>query len=342
MVIGYSLLLLLILTYAVVIGAAQVIGGKTNMFVLNVYRFVIQASLGISWVIFGKHAIKVDRKDWYKVALSTIFNYVKGTLFYLAAAVLPVGNMDGTYTGLYMICTTCIDLVLKEISKISILVSLLAIVGVTMLTQPWQEANNSTEHHLAPCDYMDGVNWTTDAHSTSNASVNGTLETTSTWFGNPIVIGYFFVVASAISAAIASNATRAVLRIYTVPCGFFWTGTMQCVVSIIIVIIMKLVQGDNLSMLPNGGACIEFTALFLLGITITSTVANFVYKYLPISKVAVAKPFSVVTLYVLQKTLLHQFFPGFGNVVEIFGIILIFLAGIISPFVTILYESTFR
>ena len=339
MLIASVFIILVLGSYVTATVAAQMFGGKISIFALNVYRFSIHSAIALVWVVMMRYSIKVSKGDVYKFVISIALNFIKSTLFYTAATYLPVGNLDGIYAGLLLFFSTIMDFANQKISKPSILVSLLAIIGVTMISQPWNMWDTSHFNLIwTPCDYLDNYN----ISMFLNVSVFNTTRSGDAHFNHssiaPVIFGYIPVLIAAVCSVISCNIFKSILQSYSVSCVFFWVGIAQCILSLVTAVILKLTNDVTL-MLPSGYMCLGYSVLFLVSTTITSMSVNSVYKVINISKYAVSKAFALITLYFVQRTYLKNFNPGEGNLLEIFGVILTLLASILCPLVSIIFEN---
>ena len=325
-------------SYVIATVAAQMFGGKITIFALNVYKFAIYFVIATVWVVTRADSIKVAKKDIFKLVISSGFQYMKNTLYYTAAAYLPVGNLDGIYAGLLLIFATTVDFVCQKISKQSIFVSLLAVAGVILLSQPWQIEDTSDLHQTAPCDLIDSLNLSTFANASDfNTTTSGDMTSKQTWI-NPVLLGYMILVIAGVCSITAGNLFKSLLQSYSVSCIFFWAAITNIIYSLVIVVVLKFTSDITL-MLPTGYSCLGYSILFLISVTITAVTVYCLYSLITLSKLAVTKAFGLIALYVLQRTLLKAFNPGHGNFLEILGVIFTLIASVLCPVVSILYEN---
>ena len=338
---GYTCLIWGVLCYIIAILAIQCVGDKTNIFELNCIRFAAQTGFVLVVSNLLDIPLTVAKKDVHKFAIGIAFDFFFCTTFYMASYVLPAGNLDGLYAALCIIITSIKDTFNRHITKISLVASGSASLGLILLTQPWQLKLHSGALNMLPCDYLD-QRFALKVNFSLNQSV-----TNITWHSeervqtvHSLVYGYLFILTAAISAAVAFNFFRLILQDYSIICLIFWCALAECILSTSITIGLSILAFGHLS-LPSGIACLTITIVFLSSVTIAHFSVTYACKYLPASKVALASPFATVALYIAQRTVLKAFNPGYSNAVEIFGIICIFLGGILSPVITILYELKF-
>ena len=333
------LIVLAMSSYVIATVAAQMFAGKITIFALNVYRFSIHSIIAMVWVVTRKDSIKVAKKDIFKLVISSGFQFIKSTLYYTAAAYLPVGNLDGFYAGFMLIFATTVDFVCQKISKQSIFVSFLALTGVTLLSQPWQiEGTSNLNLTQALCDYMGTLNLSTFANvSDFNTTSPGDMISKQLQI-NPVLLSYILLVIASVCSITAGNLCKSLLQSYSVSCIFFWAGISNIIYSLVIVVVLKFTSDITL-MLPTGYSCLGYSILFLISVTITSVSVYCLYSFITLSKLAVTKAFGLIALYVLQRTLLKAFNPGHGNFLEILGVIFTLIASVLCPLVSIFYEK---
>ena len=331
----------MVTVYVVFTSASQVISGSINVFVVNLYRFTITSAVGLVWAGLSGSVIKVARADWLHFAICISFSYAKTSFYFLATALLPIGTVEGVYTGIFIVFTTLTDFFMKEISKLSLCVAPIAIIGITMLAQPWDQKTQPKIQQI-PCISWGSANVSTFDKIVSNGIGNWTnahLDRADSADISSTVVGYIYVILSTTSATISSISNRKIMQNNTSCSVFFWAGLVQLIVSAICVSSLKITAGEVIYMLPLGLSCIGFIVLYLIATNFHLFLANGVYKHLPVSKMAFAKPVCVVLLYIVQRTLLQKFFASHGNMMEIAGIVLIIISKLLSVVITCLQET---
>ena len=321
--------------YVMSVSTSQAVGEKTSIFLANSIRFTLEILLSILCICIGKSSVTVGKSDIYKFLLVALFNYGHLTLFYISATLLPVGNMDGCDAGLYIAFTTCLDVVRKQVSKVSIILAGVAIIGLILLTQPWHFAHSLS---ISPCEYIDNnYSMITVINHSSPENITITVKSTENGF-NPLILGYILIVFSSVCTCIADNMTRLLYANYSIFCVFLWTGVIQAVITGIILAAMAIVVPSGLS-LPSGPACLKFSIAFIFSMTMAHILFNVAFLYLPVSKAAILSSLSTIGLYVIQRTLLKMFNPGNANTMEVFGIACILSASVASPLISHYFET---
>ena len=324
---GYICVLLGVVCCILSITSSQVAGNKTSIFIPNIFRFTFDIILSSLCMAVGKLSFVVQKSDTCKLVLAACLNYIYTTLFYLAAPLLPVGNMDGIYAGLYIALATTLDIVRKQVSRYFIITSVLAITGLLLLTQPW---HFSEEIRMSPCDYIDN-NYSLIVHR--NDSVLGEMSYSSSLGFNSLLLGYLMVMFGTVSLVVADNFSRSLLQTYSALCLIFWNAVIQVVITGVILAGLALAYDSNLSF-PSGHACLAFTIVFIMAMTASHLMNMFPLVYFPVSVGGMIFPLATIGLYVIQRTVLKMFHPGNANVMEVFGIICIVIASLASPVIT--------
>ena len=328
---GYISVLVAVVCCIMSITSSQVAGNKTSIFLANIFRFAFDMIVSTLCVVIRKHSIVVQKSDICKLVSAACLNYLYTTLFYLAAPLLPVGNMDGVYAGLYIAFTTTVDVVRKQVSRSFIFTAALAITGLLLLTQPW---HFSDDVKIPPCDYLDNnysfifhTNESSYPRNPSKFSLNSILGI------NSLLLGYLMVTCATISLTVADNLTFSLLQTYPFWSLILWNGVIQFGITGTILAGLGLSNTSNLSF-PTGCACLGFTVVFIIAMT-TSHLMNFVpLVYLPVSTGGMVFPIATIGLYIIQRTALKIFHPGNANMMEVFGIICVVVASLASPIIT--------
>ena len=150
--IGHIIMFLAVVGYVVSVSMSQAVGDKISVFLGNSIRFSLEILLSVLFICLGKYSVKVAKSDIYRFVVVSLFNYVSITLFYISAILLPVGNMDGSFIGLYIVFATCLEIVRKQVSKVSIIFSIVVVFGLILLTQPWHFTDSIP---FSLCEYID-------------------------------------------------------------------------------------------------------------------------------------------------------------------------------------------
>ena len=241
------------------VSTSEAVGDKNSVFLANAIRLTLEILLSIIFIYKETYSITVAKSDIYRFVVVALFHYAAITLFYISATLLPVGNIDGSFIGLYIAFTTCLDIVRKQVSKVSIIFSIVAIIGLILLTQPWNFSNSLP---FSPCEYIDN-NYSMMAIANDSHRENISIITRPTKSPlNPLLLGYTSVVLCSLCICLADNIVRSLYTNYSIFCVFLWTGLFQAVFTGIIFTGLAIVLPSSLS-LPSGPACLSFSIVFI-------------------------------------------------------------------------------
>ena len=280
------------------------------------------------FIVTGKHSIRVAKADIFKFILASSFNYTYLVLFYSSAPLLPVGNIGGTAMGTAIFFTTCFDIIRKHVSKLSIFIAAVAVVGLLLLTQPW---HLPPSYQIDPCEFIDS-NYSVTMNNVTNSGFRNisSVRKYSDHAINPTVLGYTLLVCAALCSSISDNTIRWLYSSYSIFNVFLWMALIQALYTVIILVVLAIVQAPDLSF-PRGHACLGFTVAFIISMSFTHIMFNVNYLFFPVSKAQVLCSARLVGLYVVQRTLLKAFHPGNANIMEVCGVVCIIASTVASP-----------
>lgn len=202
--IGYILVFTCDIAYIISAITAQLSMAKTAVFQLNFTWNLISTLISALLLYMLGQTWRIERKHYLALFTTAIFDYVNSTCYFLAAVFIPVGNSEGVFVCMLIICTTAVDLIRKLITRQSIISALMASTGVILLVQPWHLVKPQTEiitTFRAPCQIISSMmNETidnsscyhvyhnqgflsdndTDMNNNSNVTANNHLSATST------------------------------------------------------------------------------------------------------------------------------------------------------------------
>ena len=96
-------------TYVVSVSTSKVVGGMTSVFLANSITFTFEVLLSIVCIYTGGFSFTVAKSDINRFMAAAFCNYAYITLFYISASLLSVGNMHGSYIGLYIAFATSLE-----------------------------------------------------------------------------------------------------------------------------------------------------------------------------------------------------------------------------------------
>ena len=320
-------------SYAVAVVSLQLSGIKSNIFQLNSLKFTIQCLGNLPVLCIMQHSLQVAKKHAHLFVLVGTFNVIFSSAFYFSSSFMPVGNLDGLLTAFCILTSVIFDFYKGSVSKQSLVVSCVAIVGILLLIQPWNIQNEQHQKSLSPCHYM-GIS---KVPYTNNSDIdevvgNGSVvykttekQTYSLW------LGYIFIVIAAISITIDGNIVKSLVEQYPSPVVLFWVILFEGFVSFIINLIWISLNGDASYTFPSGNYCVLFTLFFIIFSCISNTLGYYAYKQLHVSTIALTMVIITIFLYVSQRTFLSDFHSGHGNTMELFGVGVIIFGTTLLP-----------
>lgn len=224
------------------------------------------------------------------------------------------------------------------------------------MSQPWNFTDHPTSTNpCAACETLDGF-YPTALNSSGQCVPPGYVEQTSYVYPTSTVaynttdlyadmiqvqpnnhgrwdnqiVGYFLVAIAAIAAAISSNCSCELMKIYPLPTVVCWITGFDVLLSLTVTLIEKTAT-QSLWSLPSAQLCLVFGLLFAFTTGVNDLLWYFTFCLVPVSHVSLGTSPSVVLLYICQKTFLKQFYPGYSNYLEPIGAFLAFTGAALMP-----------
>ena len=135
--------------------ASQMGGGKVNIFEQNTIRYGVTFLIVSALIIIKSTRIFVEAKFVPKLVLVGALNFSAASIIFFTASFMPVGNIEAIYVGGYVFSTTVIDVCQRNVKFVSSLASLIIVLGLISLSQPWNEMAENADIHKIPCDYWE-------------------------------------------------------------------------------------------------------------------------------------------------------------------------------------------
>ena len=339
--------------------ASQMGGGKVNIFEQNTIRYGVTFLIAFTLVITQSKSVFVEAKYIHKVVLVGALNFSTISIIFFSASFMPVGNIEAMYVGGYVFSTTVIDVCQRNVKFVSSLVSLLMLVGLISLSQPWDKMAENADIDKIPCDYWEEnrmYNLTVgnisetetilymfpnqEYRSTPNDSYRSKRNHNFIYIDgvkydiliNPIILGYTMIILAVVSGTIRTyfaKKLRSELESLTLT---FWLAVIEGTLSVLSTVIWSSVNGVSMYSFPSGKICLTFVLAygFFAGVLYIFWVYS-AGKF-NISKLALANVIVLLVLYICQRTFLKHFHPGKANLFETFGIIFIVSGLLLLPF----------
>ena len=359
--IGYTILSSVMVSYLVTMLSVQMTTQKTNVMELNALRYATEGFIVLVASILTRHSLKLKIKVLPYVIVIVVSEIVYCTCFFFAAGFMPAGNIEGAYTaGFLAFSTFCDLLLLKSISKLSVVSAVVSCVGILLLVQPWNQTPMELKP-IAPCDYFDGntnyssyiaeraINFNYSVPVTKmwdTEGINTTMDTDDYGYHKvkPSLItlneyiGYTLAICGAISSSVAGYAYKKALLSVNMEPLLFWTFLTESLVSLLLAAAWNIFHGYGFG-LPSGTFCLLFTLLFTTASGVGTVLTYCAFRYIAVSALALVWPLMTMALYVCQRTFLLKYHPGQSNSTEVGGILLITTGAVLSAVVNILYQT---
>ena len=339
----YAIVIMVVLqmSYIMATISVQVSGIQSNIFQVTSLKFILQC-LGITPAVFhGNFSLRLHKSDIYLVVVAGSMNVIFGSTFFLAASFMPVGNLDGLGVAFYILFSASYDFYKKSITKRSVVISCLVIVGILLVVQPWSSQVEQNTIHLSPCQVLDSglskINGSLPFQTSGNNSID--VDSLENHGGHSLWLGYIFIIIAFIAMTIEGNTDRLLLNEYPLPVVMFWLTLCEGWLSFVMNLIWTGVNHQDIYTIPSGRYCVIFLCSFVIFSSTSRTLSVLVYKYWHISSVALSNVVLTVSLYVSQRTFLSDFHPGHANVTELIGIAIITFSVTVLPFIFILVDK---
>ena len=338
--------------------SSQIAGGKVNILEQNSIRYCMTFLMSSVLVIIHRTSVFVQAKYIHKIIFIGVFDLFLTNILFFAESFMPIGSNDAMFVGLHYISSTIIDLCEKKIKFWSALASLVILVGLISMAQPWNKTAESVDICQVPCDYWENRMYDAITYNISEepetlhhrflkefcknqSNNNCTIKEDINFIYidgvkheisiHPFILGYIVVIIAAITATIRAYITKDLRRYIESQTLLFWLGCFESILAILLTIIWSTATGVPIYSFPSGKICLIFFVCypFFAGVLYIAWVYS--AGYLNISKLALARVVSLLVLYVCQRTFLKHFHPGKANLFEMFGVAII-LCGLLVTF----------
>ena len=160
-ILGYTFAFLVILTYIISVVSAQLSVKSTPVFQRSCMRYVSQTLITLTTVALCRSSVKVKWGHLYMILIIAVVDFAYNYCFYLAAAYLPVGNMEGIFSSLIVIILGFYDICRKKCEHHQVFAGLICSLGLLLLLQPWEiekELKVVTDvTYTSPCESLGRV-----------------------------------------------------------------------------------------------------------------------------------------------------------------------------------------
>ena len=314
--VAFTLCLFSVAVYSVSFISVQYLSGSIPENELNTWRFLIAAILSAPFVTKSDGKFLVPKSKgiiFLGICASTVaFN----TTMYTACINLPVGTAYGMSKATSIITmaviTICCDRTFQPKMYIGAIVCLL---GIILLVQP--------TFLMFPAVEVRNTSWKSPCFPLSNATnmhQNQTEETAMAFSDS--ALDYILAAASGVLWAILLQ----LLKYYVVDTNPFamnvWSSVAGTAISLILMLIMEepVLSSDLLCIMSLLGHCIA--------IAVTVIITPFVLETLSAAVTNLLQSLNLVTLVIMQYTLMRNILPAKENWLEILGAVLCFFGSI--------------
>ena len=341
-IISIIVLLVMFTGYTLGLISVQLSEIQSNMFQVNSIKSVIQVVAVAPVILCGGYSLMIPKTHVHLIALAGSTNVIYALAFYFSATFMPVGNLDSLYAAFYILASTGFELFKRTVDKKSLVMASIALIGIFMLVQPWNVNNDDVKTWAhAPCYYMDLSSNTSSVISTQMQFLNTTIKEVSTKTHKEynLWLGYLFIITAATAATVDGYTIRFLVKDNPVPTVQFWVIFYEGILSFILNMIWTGIKQEELFTFPSGTYCLLFFCSFIFWAALARSVIFLVYQHWHVSKLALCNVFVCITLYISQRTYLSEYYPGYANMTEIFGIITILFGVALLPTVLFVLEQ---
>ena len=334
LILGYSFLAITAISYMISVVSAQLIVQKTSLLVVCLYKALFQLVLSLVIIIVAKLPLSLNRECGPYMLCMVVCGVLFSILFFLAGSMMPAGNNEATFTGVFIILAAAWDLFRDKISKLAIPASFVIVLGMVCLIQPWVTSVKELVS-LTPCECLE--NSTQCVVQFAQLS-NGTVGAIDTTHLPNVYIGYLIAALASTITVFYCNVVQKAAEKTDMMTILFWTYSGATIVFLILTGIASYFTNVDYR-LPSGKYCFIFTLTFVCGSGLASVVCMWMYKYIPVSAGGQTWPLVTTVLYICQRTFLSDYHPGESNASEISGIVLIIVGSFLSTIITSLYQT---
>ena len=333
-VLGYLCSFAVTISIVLTIVSGQLLGDKISSMEINAIRSCCQFI--ISTAILGIYRtdprFSLKRCELLVLSLSAISGWFSGQFLIVALWYLPAAVTEAM-TEIVIICLAAVYTLFTGQCEISLVLAVLTcICGTFCMFQPDFIFHNVNPYPSNRSNDVRDV--ATLSHNISSANFSGVSplmsdsEKMSGLRSHQQAVGILAIIGTGVSFWIVEQMAVPFLvknKNITVNVIFFWISLGSAILSVPLMFL-----ATELVVLPNG-----FDVAMLL-VVISSQILTCYCMMVAVSfitpiYVSVVLPFSVVFLFIIQKTLLRDIAPGPGNWLEKFGLSLLLFGTLILP-----------
>ena len=334
-----ALLFVMLIFRIIVTISTQLAGGKTNIFQQNSLRYGATFLLANVMLLFSRNTLWFDKKHIPTMVATALLNFASSSSVFFATSFMPLGNIEAMYIGLYIIMSTIVDLIHQDIKLQSALASSITIVGLICLAQPWSQLLERLEVEKLPCEYwQDGKygNLTNRSASYEETKIsNSTSEDTQRPYFividgqkhyikvDPRLVGYIIICYAAFLSTFRGIFAKKLRKEFEMDTLAFWLAIIEIISAVAVTVIWALANGVMPFTFSSEPLCLGILLLFPFGGAVTYFLWIYSIGMFNVSKMALSNCTILISVYILQRTVLKKFHPGAENVSEVFGVVLV-------------------
>ena len=304
---------------AIVCGGASVVctqalGGIIPEFELNTWRFALQPLIIFPITVCKKLPLSIDRKHIPDVAIICFMLNIYNVFMFTSTTYLPLGTFSAINNASILLIIALVTVIIsKECAFYTACSVVLCITGTILISQPG---------FLFNAIYIDR-NISHFYHPLCHKSINQTIDNSFTVPNEGI--GYVLLAIASCSASILFFKTNKIREEVDAFVICFWVGISGTVVSPLLMFIFE----DFF--FPTSPVC--QLLLFAHGLLTVLTSVGYINALHFINPLlfSLLRSFQVILLCISQYTFMKDINPGKHNLLEITGVLTVFVGIIITP-----------
>ena len=291
---------------------AQALGQIIPMFELNIWRFALQPLLVLPIIMCKKIPFRINRNNIPDVFMICVLFNIYNALFYNAATYLPVGTISGINSALMLTVVAMVTVVIsKKCTFYTSCSVVLCITGMILTSQPGFIFN-----HI-----YDGRNLSHFYHPLCYNSMNRTIHNNAPSEG----FGYGMLTITACAASLIILRTRIIREEVDAFVLCFWVGISGTLFSPLLMFILE----DFV--FPTSLECqLLLFAHSLMTVLSTISYLNALRLINPLL-FTLLRSLQIILMCISQYTFMKTINPGKHNLIEITGVLTLFVGIIITP-----------
>ena len=322
--------------------ASQASMGMTNVYILNSMRAAVQIILGFILTVIQQKSFRIPIRVTGYVAACAFMEVIFGSSLFMAASFMPVGNLEAVYRLAVILQTTAIDFVRRHVHWSAVVLAIVAIVGVMLVSQPWNTEGEHMQLSVVPCQYWQNLTSENGSssilahshYSVKRENISSANDTDHSYYidiaglkkripFSPFYLGYGLTIVASTAVTADGYLAKHLLNIGDTSTMIFWLGIFEELFLLSTIMVLFSVFGSDVFTFPTEQYCIVFTQCYVICLGVVNVVFVYALIYFKFSTICISAVLVMVILYVFQKTILKPFHPGHANVLEIVGIAVI-------------------